>query len=195
MTESSDAAIFKVVVVGDSGVGKTSIVDRFCFNKFDDNNNTTIGSACLKKKVDVSEGSVMLNIWDTAGQERYQSLIPMYLRNAKACVIVIDLERPLSLDELTLYHDYLMEQVDQNCFFCLCANKIDVVRDDFNIDDLSKWASQKGCKLFRVSAKLGSGITDLFTEIALEVEARSKEEYKPETILKEAPAEETKCCF
>ena len=81
----------KVVIVGDSGVGKSSLLLRYYRNEFSDVFEVTIGGAFTQTKVDLEKGvSVTLDIWDTAGQERFRSLMPLYYRQASAAVIVYD---------------------------------------------------------------------------------------------------------
>ena len=83
---------YKVVMVGDSGVGKTSLVEKFYSGGFNEAQHTTVGAAYVKCLVSLNDKtSVTLNLWDTAGQERFQSLIPLYLRNALGLIFVFDL--------------------------------------------------------------------------------------------------------
>lgn len=80
----------KVCILGDSGVGKSSLVQRFVHNTFSIANESTIGASFMTKTLIVNQKTVKLNIWDTAGQEKYRALAPMYYRGAAACVIVYD---------------------------------------------------------------------------------------------------------
>lgn len=86
-------AQFKLVLLGESAVGKSSIVHRFVKNTFDDMRESTIGAAFLTQTITIpeSETTIKFEIWDTAGQERYKSLAPMYYRNANAALCVYDI--------------------------------------------------------------------------------------------------------
>ena len=169
MNEGQEPVFHKVTVVGDSGVGKTSIVHRACFDKFSTDLSPTIGSACLKKTVETPHGPISMNIWDTAGQERFQSLIPMYLKGSKACIFVVDLSNPINFSDLSSYYDYISDQLEDGCFLWICGNKLDLIPPDFDLTPLQRWANQRNCKSYKVSAKTGFGIDELFQEIALQI--------------------------
>lgn|ERR1719264_141370 len=80
----------KIAFLGDSGVGKTSLINQFIYGTFSLNHNPTIGIDYLSKIINTGERSIRLQIWDTAGQERFRSLIPSYIRDASAIIIVYD---------------------------------------------------------------------------------------------------------
>jgi len=81
----------KVVIIGDSGVGKTAIMNRYLFDKFDAESMPTLGSSMKSREVEVpGEGSIKLTLWDTAGQEKFKSLTRMYFQDAEAALIVYD---------------------------------------------------------------------------------------------------------
>ena len=94
----------KVLIIGDSNVGKTSILFRYVFNKFDDNNMPTLGAGFKTKIVKFEDeggnsGEIKLNIWDTAGQEKFDSLTKMYFKGAEAALIVYDVTNNLSFEK------------------------------------------------------------------------------------------------
>ena len=99
MLETSHSSIlpppYKIVLLGDSSVGKTSLVHRFTTNRFDTHTPNTIGAAFITKVFahENHERKVKLEIWDTAGQERYRSLTPMYYRNARVALVCFDLSK------------------------------------------------------------------------------------------------------
>ena len=163
---------FKVVFVGESGVGKTSIINTFCNGRFDPFSTSTVSASCLKKDVITNGVKVPLTIWDTAGQERFQSLIPMYTRSSNACIIVIDLSHPIALDQLIMYYDYLLEQLDYNCVVSIFGNKCDLINQTFDMKELKEWVKNKDILLYIVSAKENIGIEAAFNEIALEINNR-----------------------
>ena len=82
---------YKVVLLGEGRVGKTSILIRFCQNNFDDRQQPTLQASYLDKKLNVDQQSVHLSIWDTAGQERFHALGPIYYRDADAALLVYDI--------------------------------------------------------------------------------------------------------
>ena len=95
----------KIVLLGDSSVGKSSIVNRYINHRFFEYNESTIGAAFFTKHIITNERDIMLDIWDTAGQERYNSLLPMYYRGAKAAIIVYDITDHKSFDKAKQYYN------------------------------------------------------------------------------------------
>ena len=87
---NNEGKIFKVVLIGGSSVGKSSIVSKFIFNEFNENQYSTIGAAFITKTIVIDNINVKLELWDTAGQEKFDSLVPMYYRNAHAVIVVYD---------------------------------------------------------------------------------------------------------
>ena len=89
----------KVVIIGDSGVGKTAIMNRYLYDKFDSESMPTIGSSMQSRQVEVpGEGTLKLTLWDTAGQEKFRSLARMYFQDAEAALIVYDVTFPQSFE-------------------------------------------------------------------------------------------------
>ena len=103
----------KVVLIGASGVGKTSIISRYISNSFDDTLMTTSGASFTTKTVFLKEyeQSIKFEIWDTAGQEKYRSLAKVFYKNAAICILVYDITRKESFDELK---NYWINQIKAN---------------------------------------------------------------------------------
>merc|ERR1712000_233655 len=116
-------AQFKLVLLGESAVGKSSLVLRFVKDQFDDYRESTIGAAFLTQ-------TITLEIWDTAGQERYKSLAPMYYRNANCAVVVYDITQSASLDKAKAWVKELQRQANENIIIALAGNKLDLVTDN-----------------------------------------------------------------
>lgn len=171
----------KVVILGDSGVGKTSCVNRFVRETFDVEECATVGAGFLTKAVDVGSTRVVLHIWDTAGQERYRSLGPLYYRNAAVAVVVYDVCKPKSVagakrwvHDLRAYHGSTIDIV-------LVGNKIDLLLVDSGmqsmqsggcVDAATSLADLTGCVQRQVSAKSGEGVQELFEYAATLAQAR-----------------------
>jgi len=99
----SPLAKYKLVFLGDQGVGKTSIITRFMYDSFDKNYQATIGIDFLSKTMYLEDRTVRLQLWDTAGQERFRSLIPSYIRDSSVAVIVYDITSKCSWRRLSSY--------------------------------------------------------------------------------------------
>jgi Ras-related protein Rab-5C len=159
---------FKLVLLGESAVGKSSLVLRFVKDQFDDYRESTIGAAFLTQTVNLEDGTaVKFEIWDTAGQERYKSLAPMYYRNANCAVVVYDITQSASLEKARNWIRELQRQADPSIVIALCGNKSDLaVRRQVTQEEAQKYAQEEGLMWAETSAKTGDGVTDIFTRIA-----------------------------
>ena len=168
MKKSTD---YKIIVVGDASVGKTSIIMQYHINTFDPNHHETIGASFIQKQFEIDNELININIWDTAGQEKYRSLVPMYTRNATCAIIVFDVTNPWSFDVLSSWYLQVKEEAPENCKIVIVGNKIDQIPDfDFNknTDEITKienFASENEVDIFYVSAKTGKNIKELFEHI------------------------------
>ena len=109
---SEDSNAIKAVLVGETGVGKTCIIERLCFNKYTNNPAATLGAANVEKILNYGKEKLVLDIWDTAGQETYRSLNRIFYKNAKIVVLVYDITRKQTFDEI---ENYWCNQVRSIC--------------------------------------------------------------------------------
>ncbi|KAH3681015.1 hypothetical protein WICPIJ_008023 [Wickerhamomyces pijperi] len=168
-TQGPRLAQFKLVLLGESAVGKSSIVHRFVKDSFDDFRESTIGAAFLTQTLKINDNtSVKFEIWDTAGQERYKSLAPMYYRNANAAVVVYDITQSASLERAKVWIKELQRQPNyQDVTIALVGNKLDLEEErQVSEEDAKLLAEQEGLLFFEVSAKSGDGVLNIFQEIA-----------------------------
>eukprot|EP00992_Anisonema_acinus_P009421 TRINITY_DN5639_c0_g1_i1.p1 TRINITY_DN5639_c0_g1~~TRINITY_DN5639_c0_g1_i1.p1 ORF type:complete len:209 (+),score=52.89 TRINITY_DN5639_c0_g1_i1:55-681(+) len=126
MSSGRKKVLLKVIILGDSGVGKTCLMNQYVNKKFDNRYKATIGADFLTKELEVEGTLVTLQIWDTAGQERFQSLGSAFYRGADACILVFDLTSQESFQHLTSWHDEFIIQAGQNKDFVLIGNKNDL---------------------------------------------------------------------
>ncbi|GAA5985678.1 hypothetical protein JCM11641_001471 [Rhodosporidiobolus odoratus] len=162
----------KLVLLGESAVGKSSLVLQFVKHQFDDYRESTIGAAFLTQTVPVSTGnSIKFEIWDTAGQERYKSLAPMYYRSAHAAVVVYDITSAASLLKARTWISELQRQADPGITVCLVGNKLDLASSDANqrqvsTEEAQQFADEEGLMFREVSAKTAEGVEEVFLAIA-----------------------------
>lgn len=158
---------FKVVTIGDSGVGKTSIVNMFYNKIFPDRTTPTVGASYMNCKVNVpGYGETTLNIWDTAGQEKFQSLIPLYIRNASAILYVFDVSQMPTIETLEEQFREYEVSIDSKSIMVLCANKIDIAVDRSLCERYKEWAISREFQFFATSAMTGEGIDNMFQTLA-----------------------------
>ncbi|KAL8279665.1 hypothetical protein RQP46_007978 [Phenoliferia psychrophenolica] len=158
----------KLVLLGESAVGKSSLVLQFVKGQFDDYRESTIGAAFLTQTVKAKDGFVKFEIWDTAGQERYKSLAPMYYRGAHCAVVVYDITSAPSLLKAKSWILELQRQADPSIVVCLAGNKLDLAATQRQVpeDEARRFAEQEGLLFFEVSAKSAEGVEGLFAAIA-----------------------------
>ncbi|RFU32553.1 hypothetical protein B7463_g3773, partial [Scytalidium lignicola] len=165
-------AQFKLVLLGESAVGKSSIVLRFVKDAFDSYRESTIGAAFLTQTISLDDTTtVKFEIWDTAGQERYKSLAPMYYRNANCAVVVYDITQASSLDKAKAWVKELQRQANENIIIALAGNKLDLVTEQpdkraIEAADAEAYAKEAGLLFFETSAKTAENVRELFTAIA-----------------------------
>jgi small GTP-binding protein len=184
---------FKVPFVGDTNVGKTSIVSRYTADNFPANSRPTVGVSTTNITFDLATEKVELSVWDTAGQERFRSLVPLYTRHAALMVIVFDMSSAHSFPSVSAWMEKLRSEMGVKCPIFVCGNKIDLPLE-VTRDSVMEWAAQNDCSAFFTSAMTGSGVTELFQAIAVKVAmAPRQREFGPTPALKEAGAKK-KCC-
>ena len=156
---------FKIVFVGDTNVGKTSIIMRYQHNLFLEEFQSTVGAAFVSKTVQTRYGEANLHIWDTAGQERYKSLVPMYSRGATAALIVFDVTEKETFDSLENWVNQVKRDIPIDCNLFIVANKCDK-ESQIEHEIIKNFAISNNLKIHFVSALTGKGINELFIDVA-----------------------------
>ncbi|KAJ6231928.1 ras and ef-hand domain-containing protein [Anaeramoeba flamelloides] len=164
MTEKKNVFQFKVVLLGESAVGKSSMVVRFVNNTFSEKIESTIGATYTNYEVDLGDYFVKLQIWDTAGQERYHSLTPMYYRGAKGAFIVYDITSYDSFERAQDWVNELRSEGSPDAKIMLIGNKIDLERV-VKKEEAMKYAQDEKLLYYECSAKSGVGVHDAFLEL------------------------------
>eukprot|EP01035_Chromulina_nebulosa_P027504 gene27504-36187_t len=122
----SPLAKYKLVFLGDQGVGKTSIITRFMYDSFDKNYQATIGIDFLSKTMYLEDRTVRLQLWDTAGQERFRSLIPSYIRDSSVAVVVFDITNRASFLNTSKWIEDVRNERGNDVIIILVGNKTDL---------------------------------------------------------------------
>lgn len=158
----------KLVLLGDSGVGKSCIVLRFVRGQFDPSSKVTVGASFLSQTIALQDSTtVKFEIWDTAGQERYASLAPLYYRGASAAVIVYDITCMETFHKAQFWVKELQKHGNPNIVMALVGNKADLEESRTVGHDVAQaYADENGMFLIETSAKTADNINQLFEEIA-----------------------------
>lgn len=158
---------FKMVLLGESAVGKSSLVLRFVKGQFHEYQEATIGAAFLTQTVNVDDTNVKLELWDTAGQERYHSLAPMYYRGAQAAIIVFDITNADTFGRAKVWVKELQRQAAPNIVIALAGNKADLAaKRQIEVADAQAYADENGLIFMETSAKTALNVNDIFMAIA-----------------------------
>jgi Ras-related protein Rab-7A len=184
--------LLKVIILGDSGVGKTSLMNQYVHKRFSNQYKATIGADFLTKEVMIDDKLVTLQIWDTAGQERFQSLGVAFYRGADSCVLVYDVTDAKSYDNLDSWSDeFLVHAAPRNADtfpFVVLGNKSDLAssRRQVSANKAKAWCQAKGdIPHFETSAKEAVNVEQAFHQIAknaLAQESQQKPIFIPESL-------------
>lgn len=148
-------------------MGKTSIISRFMYDKFDNSYQATIGIDFLSKTMYLEDRTVRLQLWDTAGQERFRSLIPSYIRDSSVAVVVYDVSSRASFLNTSKWIDEVRTERGGDVIIALVGNKTDLVdRREVSVEEGDQRAREAGVMFVETSAKAGFNIKALFRKIA-----------------------------
>ncbi|CEF98741.1 Small GTPase superfamily, Rho type [Ostreococcus tauri] len=191
---------YKLVFLGDQSVGKTSIISRFMYDKFDNSYQATIGIDFLSKTMYLEDRTVRLQLWDTAGQERFRSLIPSYIRDSSVAVIVYDVSSRASFENSAKWVAQVKAERGGDVIIALVGNKMDLDGREVSVQEGEQKAKDEGVMFIETSAKAGFNVKVLFRKIAaalpgLETPRRAEGEDLVEVKLTGQPAEsKSSCC-
>ena len=118
--------LFKIILIGDTSVGKTNILSRFIRNEFDENSKSTIGVEFGTKNFNLNDKIIKAQIWDTAGQERYRSITSVYYKGAQGCLLVYDITKKPTFENIDRWISDLKNSGDENLSIILIGNKCDL---------------------------------------------------------------------
>merc|ERR1711998_590506 len=158
---------FKLVLLGEGRVGKTSTVLRYVQDKFDDRTQATIQASFLSKRLSVAGENVSIAIWDTAGQERFHALGPIYYRDADGALLVFDVTDGESFEKVKMWVKELRKMVGRDIAIAIAGNKSDLERNrQVTTEEGQSYAAEVDASYFNTSAKLNRGIDEAFLDLA-----------------------------
>jgi len=177
------AVLLKVLLLGESHVGKTSVFQRYIKGEFSATYKATIGADFFSKDLTVDDKEVILQIWDTAGQERYQSLGVTFFRGSDACILCYDITERSSFEALTNWVQQFLQGVggaasakDSAFIFVVVGNKSDLNAERaVDQDEAKAFCEDQGFQFFETSAKTGDNVEEVFKYIATQGIGKSEE--------------------
>ncbi|EYC40167.1 hypothetical protein Y032_0626g825 [Ancylostoma ceylanicum] len=158
--------LFKVVLIGDSGVGKSNLLSRFARNSFNLESKTTIGVEFATKTVEIDGKLIKAQIWDTAGQERYRAITSAYYRGAVGALLVYDISKQNTLDSCERWLRELREFSNESVSVMLVGNKLDLRHFRAIPTEVAlKFAEKNHLAFIETSALDSTNVNEAFTEI------------------------------
>ena len=202
MSGTKKAINYKIVIVGRSAVGKSSLLLRFTDDRFVEDYLTTIGVDFKFRSLKLNNENFKLQIWDTAGQEKYQTITKTFYKDAQAIVLVYDLTSRASYEEAkNVWLEEARKNGDLNAVYLLIGNKSDIQgKLEVPVEEVNKFAKDQGLLSFQCSAKTGENVETAFFELTKQIYKKSQkdgEEVKIEGTRLEAihPVQQTgNCC-
>lgn len=156
----------KLVLLGNTNVGKTAILLRYVNNEFQPSTVPTVGASFTTKRLPQTDGSVLkLELWDTAGQERYRSLIPMYYKDAAVAIVVYDVSSPESFLGAQEWVQEVRIHANPDVLITLVGNKADL-NPAVLPADVSAFAQEHSLSHYEMSAKTGAGVQEAFADLS-----------------------------
>jgi len=162
--------LFKVVLIGDSGVGKSNLLSRFTRNEFTIESKSTIGVEFATRTIMCDGKIIKAQIWDTAGQEKYRAITSAYYRGAVGALLVYDITRASTFDHLERWLNELLDHADKNIVVMLVGNKSDLRHlRAVTTDQAKEFAEKKGLSFIETSALESTNVELAFTNILTQI--------------------------
>ncbi|CAD8084807.1 unnamed protein product [Paramecium sonneborni] len=166
---------YKIVIIGDSGVGKTNIMTQFTRGEFSEETKTTVGVEFANKQLVIDDKIIKAQLWDTAGQERYRAIISSYYKGASGALIVFDITKQSTFDNVDRWMKEIQESTSNDISIILVGNKSDLRHlRQISSDVSSSYASKHKIAFLETSAKDGSNVHQAFNQLINEIHSKNK---------------------
>ena len=167
---STDNNTFKILTLGESGVGKTAILRRYVENKFEKHHLATIGIDYQSKTIKIKNKEIKLKIWDTAGQERYKNIASQLYKGADGIMLVYDITDDYSFSKITDWMEQINNNLSKNDIgIVLIGNKSDIEDRIIDTEKGEEKAKEYGIQYYETSALNGNGINEAFEGLAKQI--------------------------
>ena len=157
MENDNDPEAIKIILIGDSGTGKTNLITVAAGFEFNSNTLTTRACSYIQKKYTIKNTEYKVNVWDTIGQEKYRSLTKIFVKESKIVIFVYDITNKNSFDSLPFWKKIVDELLSETPVFGIVGNKMDLYVDEqVKSEEVDKYANEIGAKVLLTSAKTDS---------------------------------------
>ena len=189
----------KIILLGDSGVGKTCIINRYIYNQYNPNTDTTLGSSYSSKSIKKNNIEYKLNLWDTTGQEKYHSITNLFIKGSSVVILVYSIESLSSFEGLNYWYDSIKENLEGTEYILVIIGaKSDLIKDDEEVvseDEARKFAQERNALFKLVSSKEDpGGINNLFNTILDEVIKKKIVKINDSVVIKNKKTKKKKKC-
>ena len=176
--ENLDIFPCKVILVGDSGVGKTSIIGRY-LNRFSERESPTVGASYSKKLQIINNYNISFDIWDTAGQEQFRAVNVIFYRDASICVMVYDITKPETFESIkSFWYKTVKENGDNEIIYGVAGNKIDLFEQEkVEEKEVKEFCDSINATFHNVSAMQNKNIDDIFKDLGQKFVKSNKFKY------------------
>ena len=158
--------LYKIIIIGDTAVGKSNILTRYSKNEFSENTRSTVGVELGVKFIKVKGINTKIQIWDTAGQERYRSITSSYYKGSHGCFIVYDITNESSFNNVEKWYEHVQKEAGKNISIILVGNKCDLENErKITKEKGQEKAKNLKCAFFETSALSGVNISEIFEEL------------------------------
>ena len=160
----------KILVVGESGVGKTNLIRRFANDEFNQDTKATVGVEFLCKTYKINQDIIKMDIWDTAGQERYRSITSAYYKGSKGVLIVYDITSKNSFDKIEKWLSEVKEKAGNDIKFIIIGNKVDLSeKREVTLKEATEKAMTLNCPLMETSALNSTNVQKAFRDLLIQI--------------------------
>ena len=185
----------KIILLGESGVGKTSIINRYLNDEFASDSLSTLGSYTSKKEITKNKTKYLLDIWDTSGQEQYHSITNLFINGSDIVILVYSIDSKTSFTGLNFWYNSVKEKLgNDNYILAIVGSKSDLaLEEQVSEEEGKKFAKEKNAKFKLVSAKMDvKGINNLFDSLLDEYIGSTNSKKESEKIVVSKPKKNKK---
>ena len=196
----SENTVYKVLLLGDSSVGKTCFLLRYCDRTFQEAHLSTIGLDYRLKTMTLENNkNIKLQIWDTAGQDRFRALTKNYYKGANGIILIYDISTTQTFENVKVWINQIKEEANANVIIYLVGNKIDLPKDKRTVseEEGQKLADEYKFLFKEASAKEGTNVNEIFQELVEKIDAEAKPEVpntEKKNQLYQAKDKKRNCC-
>ena len=190
MSENEEERDIKIILLGETGVGKTSIINRYINNEFNNEAPSTLGASFATKEVKMDKIKYLVNVWDTSGQEKYHSVTNLFINGSNIVILVYSVDSKISFEGLEYWYNTIKEKLEGDKYIlAVIGSKGDLIDNEIIPEEKAKKFAEEKNAIFRiVSAKEDSeGINKLFNHLLDELIKNKKYEIRAESVAIKRP--------